>query len=369
MTWLNAPSGKKEDRLAVRAAEHNAVLPCGDGEEVSETCTLITTLLDHQDAPAGTVREAYLTRWSASETTFGEDKTTITGAGNRTSGPVLRSGSPRLVISEAWAWLTATQLVRASAAAALRSEAAAARAQRRKDNAPVTADEESFTAVRHHAIRSMTSSQVTASSSLNALAAAADAAARAALHILNVPGRQRHSRRAQKARPKFAHTSGTKATITGKPEVTVFAPGFSLARRQDPGPAREEGTPAPRGRGPWNRAPDRRDTRAETVPGPDITKTDSKKEIGHQSRHAPARCKHLKSVVLGIRGPAADRNCGHRTQLMIDVVERCFEAECEEDDPRDYRAGSRCRSRAHHQEASADQLARIRRRRFLGRQD
>ncbi len=53
VTWLNPPSGKKEDRLPVRAAEHNAVLPCGDGEEVSETCTLITTLLDHQAAPSG----------------------------------------------------------------------------------------------------------------------------------------------------------------------------------------------------------------------------------------------------------------------------------------------------------------------------
>ncbi len=72
----------------------------------------------------------------------------------------------------------------------------------------------------------MTSSQVTASSSLEALAAAADAAARAALHTLNVPGRQRHSKRAQKARPKFPHTSATKTTITGKPQVTVFAPGF-----------------------------------------------------------------------------------------------------------------------------------------------
>ena len=227
MTWLNAPSGKKEDRLPVRAAEHNAVLPRGNGEEVSQTCTLITTLLDHQAAPADAVREAYLTRWSASETTFGEDKTTITGAGNRTSGPVLRSGSPRLVIQEAWAWLTATQLVRASAAAALHSQAAAARALRRQDNAPVTADEESFTAARHHAIRSMASSQVTASSSLDALAAAADAAARAALHTLNVPGRERHSDRAQKARPKFAHASATKQTITGKPQVTVFAPGYS----------------------------------------------------------------------------------------------------------------------------------------------
>jgi hypothetical protein len=227
LTWLNAPSGKEEDRLPVRAAEHNAVLPCGDGEEISETCTLITTFLDHQAAPAEAVREAYLTRWSASETTFGEDKTAITGAGNRTSGPVLRSGSPRLVIQEAWAWLTATHLVRASAAAALRSQAAAARALRRKDNAPVTADEESFTAVRHHAIRSMASSHVTASSSLDALAAAADGAARAALHILNVPGRQRHSQRVQKARPKFAHASATKQTVTGKPEVTVFAPGYS----------------------------------------------------------------------------------------------------------------------------------------------
>jgi Insertion element 4 transposase N-terminal len=227
MSWLNAPSGKKEDRLPVRVTEHNAILPAGGGtEQVSEACTVITTLLDHEAAPAEQVREAYLTRWSASETTFGEDKTTITGAGNRTSGPVLRSGSPRLVIQEAWAWLTATQLVRASAAAALRSEHAAARALRRKDGAPVTADGQSFTAVRHHAIRSMTTAQVTAASSLDALAAAADAAARAALHTLNVPGRQRHSRRAQKARPKFPHATATKTTVTGKPQVTVFAPGF-----------------------------------------------------------------------------------------------------------------------------------------------
>jgi hypothetical protein len=83
MTWLNAPSGKKADWLPVRAAEHNAVLPCGGGQEVSETCTVITTLLDHEAAPAEAVWETYLTRWSASETTFGEDKATVTGAGNR----------------------------------------------------------------------------------------------------------------------------------------------------------------------------------------------------------------------------------------------------------------------------------------------
>ena len=226
LTWLNAPSGKEEDRLSVRAAEHSVIKPAGGGkEEVSETCTVITTLLNHGAAPADQVRDTYLTRWSASETTFGENKTAITGAGNRTSGPVLRSGSPRLVIQEAWAWLTAAQMVRASAAAALRSGAAAARALRRKSRAEVTADEESFTAGRHDAIRSMTSTQVTASSSLQAIIAAGDAAARAVLHTLNITGRQRHSKRAQKARPKFPHASATKTTVTGKPQVIVYAPG------------------------------------------------------------------------------------------------------------------------------------------------
>ena len=227
LTWLNAPSGKKAGRLPVRVAEHNAIMPSGDGEEkVSETCTVITTLLDHQAAPADQVRDTYLTRWSASETTFGEDKTTITGAGNRTSGPVLRSGSPRLVIQEAWAWLTATHLVRAGEAAALRSEHAAARALRRRGARQVTADEESFTAARLHILRSMESTQVTATSSLEAIAAAADGTARASLHALNFPGRQRHSGRAQKARPKFPHATATKHTFTGKPQVTVFAPGL-----------------------------------------------------------------------------------------------------------------------------------------------
>ena len=149
----------------------------------------------------------------------------FTGAGRRTSGPVLRSGSPRLVEQEAWAWLTSTQLVRASEAATLRSEEAAARALRRKNAKPVTADEESFTAAWHHAVRSMETSQVTATSSLAAIAAAADAAARAHLHTLNLPGRDRHSPREQKARPKFPHTSATKQTVTGKYQVIVYAPG------------------------------------------------------------------------------------------------------------------------------------------------
>jgi len=217
--------GKKSDRLPVRVAEHNAVLPSGDGEEVSETYTLATTLLDHDRVSAGQVREAYLMRWPASETTFGENKTTITGAGNRTSGPVLRSGTPRLIIQEFWAWMTGTQLVRASAAASLAGDAAAARALRREEAKPVTTDEVSFAVTRHNAIRSMTQAKVTASASLAALAAVADATSRATLHTLITVNRQRHSQRAQKARPRFPHAAATKKTVTGVPEVTRFQPG------------------------------------------------------------------------------------------------------------------------------------------------
>ena len=302
LTWLNAPSGKKQDRLPVRAAEHNAVLPCGDGEEVSETCTVITTLLDHEAAPAGQVRDTYLTRWSASETTFGEDKTTITGAGNRTSGPVLRSGSPRLVISEAWAWLTATQLVRASEAAALRGEHAAARALRRKDAAPVTADEESFTAARHHMIRSMTSTQVTATSSLDALAAAADAAARACLRTLNVPARQRHSRTRPESPPEIParhrHQDDRHRETPGhrlRPRLLLAArPGHSPSGRRNrprpPGPRTVE----PRARPAATRGP-------QPCPqtGNVTTKTDSRTDTEHEDRNTQTT-KHLKSLVLGL---------------------------------------------------------------------
>ncbi|MGH3407747.1 MAG: hypothetical protein ACRDRJ_35385, partial [Streptosporangiaceae bacterium] len=99
------------------------------------------------------------------------------------------------------------------------------RALRRAGTEPVTADEESFTAAWRHAVRSVKTSQVTATSSLAAIAAAEDSAARAHLHTLNVPGRDRHSPREQKARPKFGHTSATKQTVTGKYQVIEYAPG------------------------------------------------------------------------------------------------------------------------------------------------
>lgn len=224
MPYLNAPGGKAADRLPVRVAEHNAVLPGSDGQEVSETYTIISTLLDHVAAPAETLRDTYQTRWSASETTFGEDKTTIRGAGERTAGPVLRAGTPRGVISEFWAWMTGTQLVRASSAGSLNGPAAAGRPPRR-DPAPLSTDAVSFKASWQTAIRSMIQSKVTATTSPPELAALADATARSLLHTLIVPGRERHAPRTQKSRPKFDHNVATKKTTTGIPKITRFAPG------------------------------------------------------------------------------------------------------------------------------------------------
>ena len=121
-----------------------------------------------------------------------------------------------------------TQLIRASAAASLATDAAAARAlRRRQDSGPVTTDQVSFTAARHHAVCSMIQSKVTAGTSLAALAALAEETSSVTLHTLTVTGRQRHSPRAQKARPGFPHTAVTKKTVTGVPQVTRFQPQIS----------------------------------------------------------------------------------------------------------------------------------------------
>ena len=144
----------------------------------------------------------------------------------------------------------------------------------------------------------MTSSQVTASSSLDAIAAAA----RATLHTLNIPGRERRSERAQKARPKFAHTSATKQTVTGKPQVTVFAPSTSLTTARHR-PVRKEEPPRPAG------AADRGTARHPAATrGPHLfahadtttTKTDSKTDTEHQNHNTTASHKHLKSLVLAL---------------------------------------------------------------------
>ena len=79
---------------------------------VTETFTLITTLLDPDTAPARELAELYKARWEI-ETALGSLKTQLKG-----SGVVLRSKTPDGVIQEIWALLCACQAVRDLTAAA-----------------------------------------------------------------------------------------------------------------------------------------------------------------------------------------------------------------------------------------------------------
>ena len=103
---------------------------------------------------------------------------------------------------EIWAWLTATQLLRRAA------HAAAVAGQ-------VGTDEISFTTMRREAIRAMAQSQVTATTPDNIRAQATDRAHRHVLAGKVVTGRDRHSPRLQKWRPRFPHTSTRKPTSRG----------------------------------------------------------------------------------------------------------------------------------------------------------
>jgi len=204
----------------------------------------------------------------------------FTGAGNRTSGPVLRSGSPRLVISEAWAWLTATQMTRASAAAALRSEAAQARALRREDAAPVTADEESFTAVVRHMIRSMTSTQVTATSSLDAIAAAAETAARAAAH-------PEHPRTAAALQTRAESTPEIPARLRDQDDRHRETPGHRIRARLLLAPARTRTArkeETARARGTADRGTARHPRRDTRVPGHALTPPGNRLPCTHRTQ-------------------------------------------------------------------------------------
>jgi hypothetical protein len=201
-------SRDRRRRLTVRVVEYDVTLPDGS---VSELFCLVSTLTDHERIPAADIAEVYRQRWSASETTIGECKSTITDAGP-SRGPILRSEEPDLVRQEIWAWLTATQLVRRSAHAAT------------KTRPGVSTDQISFTTARREATRSMVQSLVTATSSPAVLADAADHAARGVLSNLVTVDRDRHSQRRQKHRHKFPHTATTKPTTRGPLKLNLGLP-------------------------------------------------------------------------------------------------------------------------------------------------
>jgi hypothetical protein len=206
LAYLCSPDGRS--RMRLRVVEYDVTLPDGS---ISELFCLATTLLDHGEHPASDISDLYRQRWSACETTIGENKSTITDAGP-SRGPILRSETPDLVRQELWAWLAATQLVRKAAHATTQTTTG------------VGTDQISFTTIRRAAARSMTQSTVTATTCAHALAAAADRTARTALANLVTTDRNRHSPRRQKHKPKFPHTATTTPTTRGPFQVNLSRP-------------------------------------------------------------------------------------------------------------------------------------------------
>lgn len=195
LSWVRGPDRRP---LTVRIVEYDVAKPDGTA---SELFCLLTTLVDADRYGKHDIADLYGQRWSAAETTIGETKSTITDAGP-SRGPILRSETPELVEQEIWAWLTATQLLRRAAHAAAVA-------------GHVRTDEISFTTMRREAIRAMAQSQVTATTPAPVRAEVADRTHRHALAGKVVTGRDRHSPRQQKWRPRFPHTSTRKLTSRG----------------------------------------------------------------------------------------------------------------------------------------------------------
>jgi hypothetical protein len=93
--------------ITVRVIEFWLTTTAGDGAARTERYRLITTLLDHQAAPAAELAAGYARR-RAIETGFRECKTYLRGPGR-----ILRSRTPDLTRQELWAYLAVYQAIRA----------------------------------------------------------------------------------------------------------------------------------------------------------------------------------------------------------------------------------------------------------------
>ncbi len=204
--------------IPLRVIEYDVTVP-GRGGPEEEMFALATTLTDWQRYPAGELAGLYPRRWGASETTIGQDKSAITGAGPST-GPILRSGTPHQVTQEMWAWTTATQLLRIHGA-----RAAAGQHAPGPHATPPAPDRVPFTLTRREAVRAMT--QTLAPATLpGALAAAAGRANRRILASLLPVRPPRHRERRVKTRPQFHPAGGRRVPAsTGPAEITIWHAG------------------------------------------------------------------------------------------------------------------------------------------------
>jgi len=202
---LRLPGGRS---IPVRVVDYD-VVPPGEAVTSGELFCLVTDLLDHQAYPAQALAAAYPWRWTGSETTFKENKSTITDAGP-SRGPILRSRTPDLVRQELWAWLTATDLTRAAGRAAATVPPAATPTRPAR---PLPARAVSFTATLREVIRSTVQTR----DSIKEKVARTLRAQRIQLD------RHRHRARVTKARQPFPNAKPATVTVTGTADLLVRA--------------------------------------------------------------------------------------------------------------------------------------------------
>jgi hypothetical protein len=204
--------------LTVRVIEYHVTVA---GRDAPELFCLITDLHDHDAYPARVLAAAYHWRWIGSETCLKEAKSAISGAGPST-GPMLRSASPALIAQEHAAWVTATELTRATARAAAAIAVPARKGKRAGQ--PVHPREISFTAARRAVIATTRAGAATASLPAPAITASRDSALASLARRRVDVDRNRHRDRKTKARPGFPTGGPRIPALTAKAHISVCMP-------------------------------------------------------------------------------------------------------------------------------------------------
>ena len=204
--------------LTVRVIEYTVAVA---GRDAPELFCLITELHDHAAYPAGVLAAAYHWRWIGSETSLKEAKSAISGAGPST-GPMLRSRSPALIAQEHAAWVTATELARATARAA--AAVAAPSGKGKRAGQPVHPRQISFTAARRVIITTTRAGTATASLPAAAVAASRDRALAGLARRRVDVDRHRHRDRKTKARLGFPSGGPRIPAQTAVAQISICQP-------------------------------------------------------------------------------------------------------------------------------------------------
>jgi hypothetical protein len=213
-----ADIGGNDRKIRMRVIEYDVQV---DGQDVPEMFCLVTDLADWEKYPAGVLAAAYRWRWDGSETALREAKSAIRGAGPST-GPMFRSHCPDMIRQEHAAWITAVELVRATARRAARLAAPARKGRRAGQS--VQPREISFTAARRAAITSVRNGTATASLPAPLTAARRSDTIRDLGKRRVVIDRDRHRDRKTKARQPFPAAGRGTRTRKAPARITVCGP-------------------------------------------------------------------------------------------------------------------------------------------------